>query len=162
MGGGRLREVVAHGGSIDDNTVPTPGYIFFFFFRSLYTVDSLLTDTFLKRTPRVCPSFLYSLYLTLYKTDISLRRTLTAGPKGVRLRGSWLYTFHCDTCISSYIRLAFSRTIYGLFLIAAFINGFEEIWFKFDEMTTYMFSMYNFCKVGCGWRGCSYYQHAWR
>ena len=38
------------------------------------------------------PAFLYSLYLTLYKTDISLRRTLTAGPKGVRLRGSWLYS----------------------------------------------------------------------
>ena len=37
------------------------------------------------------PGFLYSVYLTLYKTDISLRRTLTAGPKGVRLRGSWLY-----------------------------------------------------------------------
>ena len=36
------------------------------------------------------PAFLYSLYLTLYKTDISLRLTLTAGPKGVRLRGSWL------------------------------------------------------------------------
>ena len=38
------------------------------------------------------PAFHYSLYLTLYKTDISLRRTLTAGPKGVLLRGSWLYT----------------------------------------------------------------------
>ena len=37
------------------------------------------------------PGFLYSLYLIHYKTDISLRRTLTAGPKGVRLRGSWLY-----------------------------------------------------------------------
>ena len=31
------------------------------------------------------PAFAYSLYLTLYKTDISLRRTLSAGPKGVRL-----------------------------------------------------------------------------
>ena len=28
---------------------------------------------------------LVALYLTLYKTDISLRRTLSAGPKGVRL-----------------------------------------------------------------------------
>ena len=36
------------------------------------------------------PASPYSLYLTLYKTDISLRLTLTAGPKGVRLRGSWL------------------------------------------------------------------------
>ena len=34
------------------------------------------------------PAFLYSLYLTLYKTDTSLRRTLSAGPKGVRLRRS--------------------------------------------------------------------------
>ena len=31
------------------------------------------------------PAFLYSFYLTLYKTDISLRRTISAGPKGVRL-----------------------------------------------------------------------------
>ena len=37
------------------------------------------------------PAFLYSLYLTLYKTDTSLRQTLRAGPKGVRLRESWLY-----------------------------------------------------------------------
>ena len=95
MEGGRLRVVVAHGGSIDDNTVPTPGYIFLL---------------------GICS----------------------------------LHMFHCDTCISSYIRLAFSRTIYGRFLITAFINGFEEIWFGFDEMTTYMFSMYSFCKVGCG------------
>ena len=34
------------------------------------------------------PAFLCSLYLTLYKTDISLRRTAGAGPKGVRLRES--------------------------------------------------------------------------
>ena len=34
------------------------------------------------------PAFLYSLYLTLYKTDTSLRRTLSASPKGVRLRES--------------------------------------------------------------------------
>ena len=37
------------------------------------------------------PAFLYSFYLTLYKKDTSLRRTLSAGPKGVRLRESWLY-----------------------------------------------------------------------
>ena len=44
-----------------------------------------------KRTLRVwsLPFFTpYSLYLTLYKTDISLRRTHTAGPQGVRLRKS--------------------------------------------------------------------------
>ena len=51
MGGGRLREVVAHGGSIDDNTVPTPGYIFQLGIRSLYTVDSLLTETSIRQTP---------------------------------------------------------------------------------------------------------------
>ena len=38
------------------------------------------------------PAFLYSLYLTLYKTDTSLRRTLSTGSKGGRLRESWLYT----------------------------------------------------------------------
>ena len=37
------------------------------------------------------PAFLYSFHLTLYKTNTSLRRTLSAGPKGVRLRESWLY-----------------------------------------------------------------------
>ena len=60
---------------------------------SFYTVDSLLTDTSVKRTPRVGPCLCcaYSLYLTLYKKDISLRRTLRAGPKGVRLGESWLY-----------------------------------------------------------------------
>ena len=55
------------------------------------TVYSLLTDTSVKRTLRVwsLPFFTpYSLYLTLYKTDISLRRTHTAGPQGVRLRKS--------------------------------------------------------------------------
>ena len=36
MGGGRLRVVVAHGGSIDDNTVPTPGHIFLLGICSLY------------------------------------------------------------------------------------------------------------------------------
>ena len=33
-------------------------------------------------------AFRYSFYLTLYKTDISLRRTLTTGPRGVRLSKS--------------------------------------------------------------------------
>ena len=55
------------------------------------TVDSLnghlyKTDTSVKRTPiELVPAFAYSLYLTLHKTDISTRRTLCAGPKGVRL-----------------------------------------------------------------------------
>ena len=34
------------------------------------------------------PAFLYSFYLTLYKKDSSLRWTLSASPKGVRLRES--------------------------------------------------------------------------
>ena len=34
------------------------------------------------------PAFLYSPYLTLYKTDFSLRRAHSTGPKGVRLRES--------------------------------------------------------------------------
>ena len=45
-----------------------------------------MTDISVKRTLRV--AFLYSFYLTLYKTDTSLRWTLSAGPKGVRLRES--------------------------------------------------------------------------
>ena len=58
------------------------------------TVDSLLTNTSIRRTPlydghlELVPASLYSFYLTLYKTDTSLRRTLSAGPKGVRLRES--------------------------------------------------------------------------
>ena len=55
----------------------------------MFTVNSLLTDTSVKRTPRVGPpAFLYSRYLTLYKKDTSLRRTHSTGPKGVRLRES--------------------------------------------------------------------------
>ena len=37
------------------------------------------------------PAFLYCLYSTLYKTDISLRWTLSTGPKGVCLWERWLY-----------------------------------------------------------------------
>ena len=43
-----------------------------------------MTDISVKRTLRV--AFLYSFYLTLYKTDTSLRWTPSAGPKGVHLR----------------------------------------------------------------------------
>ena len=45
-----------------------------------------LTDTSVEL--ELVPAFLYSLYLTLYKMDTSLRRTFIAGPKGVRLRES--------------------------------------------------------------------------
>ena len=34
------------------------------------------------------PAFLYSFYLTFYKTDITLRRILGAGRKGVLLGGN--------------------------------------------------------------------------
>ena len=43
------------------------------------------------------PAFLYSLYLTLYKKDTSIqdRHLNSAGPKGVCLIRSWLYSFSC-------------------------------------------------------------------
>ena len=37
----------------------------------------------------LAPAFLYCLYLTLQKTDISLRWTLNAGPKYCPSQGSW-------------------------------------------------------------------------
>ena len=40
--------------------------------------------------------FAYSLYLSLYKTDISLRRTLSAGPKGVRWERVDCIYFQCS------------------------------------------------------------------
>ena len=54
----------------------------------LYTVVYSSTDT------KSCSlDFSTPLHLTLYKTDISLSRTLSAGPEGVRLRESFiLYT----------------------------------------------------------------------
>ena len=52
------------------------------------TVDSLLTDTSVKRTPRGGPCLSLLPLLTFYKTDTSLRRTASAGPKGVCLRES--------------------------------------------------------------------------
>ena len=57
------------------------------------TVNSLLMDTSIrdnsvKWTPRVgpCLFLLLNLSLTLHRTDVSLRRTLSAGPEGVHLR----------------------------------------------------------------------------
>ena len=63
--------------------------------RSIYSQLSVLTDTSIRQTPRyngqLVLAFLYSFYLTLFKTDISLRWTqYSAGPKGVRLRESWV------------------------------------------------------------------------
>ena len=51
------------------------------------TVYSLLMDTSMRWTPRVCP-FLSLLLLF----DTTLGRTLSAGPKDVRLRKSWQYS----------------------------------------------------------------------
>ena len=62
--------------------------------RKVNTVDSLLTDTSVKRTPRVGPCLFYPLCFTLYKTENTLRRTLCAVPKGVHLRWGWL----CSVC----------------------------------------------------------------
>ena len=51
------------------------------------TVESLITDTSTRRTPlynwhlELVPAFLYYLYLALYTTEISLRQTLSGGPK---------------------------------------------------------------------------------
>ena len=50
-----------------------------------------MTDTSVKGHLELVPAFLYSLYLTLYKMDTSLRRTLSTGPEGVGLTESWLY-----------------------------------------------------------------------
>ena len=62
----------------------TPCYVILTF-----TVDSPLTDTSLKRTPRVCPVSLYSLYLNL--SDGHLLH-FSAGPKGVRLKEITVHT----------------------------------------------------------------------
>ena len=43
------------------------------------------TDTSVKGTPRVGPCLCLFPLFDSYKTDISLRRTLSTGPKGVRL-----------------------------------------------------------------------------
>ena len=54
--------------------------------KNQYAVDSLLTDTSIRRTPllnghpELVLAFLYSLYLTLYKTDTSVKRTPRVGP----------------------------------------------------------------------------------
>ena len=59
MGGGRLREVVAHGGSIDDNTAPTLRYTFLLGICTLYKVNSLIATTSRKR-PLYKLSFCFS------------------------------------------------------------------------------------------------------
>ncbi len=46
---------------------------------------------------------------TLYKVDTSLKRTVGAGPDGVRLRESWLYNFEilvklCQTVVENRIK----------------------------------------------------------
>ena len=56
----------------------------------ILTVTSILTDTSVLSDHLVLvPAFFYSLYLTLYKADISLlSRALSASSKGAHLRES--------------------------------------------------------------------------
>ena len=60
------------------------------------TVNTLLTDTFMRWTPpynghlELVPTFLYSLSLTFYQMDVPPRQTLSAGSRGVYLGDSWL------------------------------------------------------------------------
>ena len=71
------------------NNIPTLG-------RNLKTVRKKICKqkTLSQRTPRwkrhlqLVPGFLYSLYLTFYEIDVSLKRTLSAGPKVSILRGT--------------------------------------------------------------------------
>ena len=71
------------------NNIPTLG-------RNLKTVRKKICKqkTLSQRTPRwkrhleLVPGFLYSLYLTLYEIDVSLKRTLSAGPKESIFRGT--------------------------------------------------------------------------
>ena len=56
-------------------------------------------------------AFLYSLYLTLYKMDITLGRTLSAGPKGVQLRESQLYSLLICFARNQWICLPLSRNL---------------------------------------------------
>ena len=76
------------------------------------------------------PASPYSLYLTPYKTDISLRMTLTAGPKGVRLRGSWLVFLmlrnNADVRRCSYFELGLSF-FFCFFVLFCFFRP----WFSF-------------------------------
>ena len=62
------------------------------------------TDTFVKRTP--VPAFLYLLFLTHYKMDISLRQTLIACPRGVHFRDSWL-VYKCYPIFSTGVALTY-------------------------------------------------------
>ena len=71
------------------NNIPTLG-------RNLKTVRKKICKqkTLSQRTPRwkrhleLVPGFLYSLYLTHYEIDVSLKRTLSAGPKESIFRGT--------------------------------------------------------------------------
>ena len=61
-----------------------------------HTVDSLLADNTVKQTPRVGPCLsLLPLFDSLCKMDISQRRTLCAGPKGVRFKER----VDCELCV---------------------------------------------------------------
>ena len=62
------------------------------------------------------PAFLCSLYLTFYKMDISLWRTVSVGSKGVRLRESRLY-LSCLSALFFFVFHLFSQGPFSTFHI---------------------------------------------
>ena len=54
------------------------------------------TDTSVKWTSRIGPCFPILPFLTLHKTDTTLRQPLRVGTKGVHLKESWLYSEKFD------------------------------------------------------------------
>ena len=75
------------------------------------------------------PVFLYSLYLTLYKLDIPLRRTLKAGSKGVRLN-CWPTT---PNIVGSYMLRPFAHPV--VCCCAKFETGQTISYVKTDATT---------------------------
>ena len=65
---------------------PFYSFVRFYLFSFTYSIiKEYITVDSLDGTLRVGPCLFYFLHLTLYKTDISLRRTLRIAPRGVRL-----------------------------------------------------------------------------
>ena len=90
-------------------------------------------------------SFLWSLYLTVYKTGISLRQTLSARPKGVPLRKSWLVfdaptSVYCCCCFcTGEAVLNLVRGSFYTWMIRRFLMSNERrmyILYAFSNLTT--------------------------
>ena len=103
-----------------------------------FTVDSLLTDTSIRRTLlynghlELVPAFLYSLYLTFCKTNISA----SAGPRGVRLGENWLYLHDFAGNVST-VELhlyADDTTAFAIGDTIEFLNDYE-IFFTLKSVT---------------------------